>query len=140
MKILVINGANLNMLGIREPDLYGNKTYKDLVKFIKKSAKELNLSVKCYQSNFEGEILEKIQKAYKKYDGILINAGAFSHTSIGILDALKSSNLKTVEVHLTDITKRENFRQTSYVSLYAQKVIMGLGFEGYRQGLAYFSK
>lgn len=126
------------MLGFREPEIYGNNTYKDLVKFIKKSAKELNLRVKCFQSNYEGAIIEKIQKANKKYDGILINAGAYSHTSIGILDALKSTKIRTVEVHLTDIEKREDFRAKSFISLYAEKIIKGKGFMGYSEGLAYF--
>lgn len=138
MKILVINGANLNMLGVREPKIYGEKTYKDLVRFIKSSAKELNIKVKCFFSNYEGKIIEKIQKAYKKYDGILINAGAYTHTSIAILDALKATNVKTVEVHLTDIDKREDFRAKSYISLYAEKTIKGMGFEGYKEGLRYF--
>ena len=138
MKILVINGANINTLGIRETEIYGNKTYKELVRFIKSSAKELQIKVKCFQSNYEGKIIEKIQKAYKKFDGIIINAGAYSHTSIAILDALKSSNLKTVEVHLTDIEKRESFRAKSYISLYAEKVIIGKGFIGYKEGLQYF--
>ncbi|MBQ8426353.1 MAG: 3-dehydroquinate dehydratase, partial [Clostridia bacterium] len=110
MKILVINGANLNMLGIREKNLYGENDYKSLVKSIKGWAKELGVSVTCYQSNYEGDIVTKIQKALGKYDGIVINAGAYTHTSIAILDALKSVNIPTVEVHITDIHGREEFR------------------------------
>ena len=137
MKILVINGVNLNMLGIREPSIYGEKNYSSLVKFIKKEGK--NLGVKCtvYQSNGEGDICTRIQKAYKKFDGIIINAGAYTHTSIAILDALKSVAIPTVEVHLTDISEREEFRKKSYISLYAEKVIVGKGFDGYKEGLEY---
>ena len=137
MKILVINGVNLNMLGIREPSIYGEKNYSSLVKFIKKEGK--NLGVKCtvYQSNCEGDICTKIQKAYKKFDGIIINAGAYTHTSIAILDALKSVAIPTVEVHLTDIGEREEFRKKSYISFYAEKVIVGKGFDGYKEGLEY---
>ena len=138
MKILVINGVNLNMLGIREPELYGKGDYKSLVKFIKNSAKELNIKAKCFQSNCEGAICTAIQKAYKKYDGIVINPGAYTHTSVAILDALKSVNIPTVEVHLTDIDSREDFRKFSYVSLFAKKVIKGEGFNGYKKALEFF--
>ena len=131
MKILVINGVNLNMLGVREPSLYGNSTYKDLVKKIKAHAKQSGVIVKCFQSNSEGDICTAIQKAYKKFDGIIINAGAYTHTSVAILDALKSVNIPTVEVHITDINEREEFRKLSYISLYAKKVIVGKGFDGY---------
>ena len=140
MKILVINGPNLNMIGVREPQLYGNKNYKDLVKFIKSVAKENEVGVDVYQSNLEGEIVTRIQRAYNKYDGIIINAGAYTHTSIAILDALKSVNLLTVEVHLTDIYKREDFRKLSYVSMHAEKTIVGKGFEGYREAIEYFAQ
>ena len=138
MKLLVINGVNLNMLGKREIALYGKQDYKALVRFIKTAAKTHGVSVKCFQSNCEGDICTAIQKAYNKYDGIIINAGAYTHTSIAILDALKAVNLPTVEVHLTDITKREDFRQKSYISLYAEKVIVGKGFDGYKQAIEYF--
>ena len=131
MKILVVNGANLNMLGIRERNLYGERSYRDLVRFIKKSAKEKGVKVKCAQNNCEGKLVDIIQKAYGKYDGIIINAGAYSHTSIAILDVLKATRLPTVEVHLTDLDKREGFRKISYISLYAFKSICGKGFEGY---------
>lgn len=137
MKILVINGVNLNMLGVREPELYGDKNYKSLIKFIKDSAKTEGVKVKCYQSNSEGDICTAIQKAYMNYDGIIINAGAYTHTSVAILDALKSVDLPTVEVHLTDINSREEFRKFSYISLYAEKMICGKGFEGYHEAIVY---
>ncbi len=135
MKVLIINGVNLNMLGIREPEKYGSKSYKDLVKYCKDCAKELNIKVQTYQSNHEGEIVTKIQKSKDKFDGIIINAGAYTHTSIAILDALKAVEIPTVEVHLTDIGKREEFRQLSYISYYATKTIVGKGFEGYKEAL-----
>ncbi len=135
MKILVINGVNLNMLGIREKNLYGDKTYKSLVKMIKKTAKYKGVKVKCYQSNYEGDIVSKIQRAYKKYDGIVINPGAFTHTSIAILDALKSVDIPTVEVHITDVDAREDFRKVSYVKQYAFKTIAGKGFDGYIEAI-----
>ena len=137
MKILVINGVNLNMLGVREPGLYGKQDYKALVKFIKASAKEEGVKVKCFQSNSEGDICTEIQKAYMKYDGIVINAGAYTHTSVAILDALKSVDLPTVEVHITDINSREEFRKLSYISLYAEKMICGKGFQGYHDAIIY---
>ncbi len=131
MKILVINGANLNMLGIREKSIYGDKDYKSLLAFIKKGAKERDVKVRCYQSNHEGAIVDRIQRAYKKFDGIIINAGAYTHTSIAILDALKSVQIPTVEVHISAIEKREDFRQLSFISKYAFKTITGEGFDGY---------
>ena len=140
MKLLVINGVNLNMLGVREPKLYGNQDYRSLVKYIKKSAKELGVKVKCFQSNYEGEICTVIQKALNKFDGIIINAGAYTHTSVAILDALKSVNIKTVEVHLTDINNREEFRRNSYISHFADKSFIGFGFEGYKKAIEYFVK
>jgi len=135
MKILVINGPNLNMLGIREPLLYGNKSYKSLVEYIRQSAKEEKVKVTVKQSNYEGEIITFIQKAYKKYDGIIINAGGYTHTSVAILDSLKAVGLPTVEVHLTDITNREDYRQKSYISEYAFRTIKGKGFEGYGEAI-----
>ncbi len=140
MKILVINGPNLNMLGIREPNLYGKKDYKALKKFIENTAKENFIKVKVVQSNHEGEIVTFIQKAINKFDGIIINAGAYTHTSIAILDALKSVGLLTVEVHLTDVNAREDFRRLSYVSMHAEKVIVGKGFDGYKQAIEYFAQ
>ena len=137
MKILVINGVNLNMLGIREKGLYGEENYKTLVKKIKSWAKELKVKVTCYQDNCEGNIVTKIQKAFGKFDGIVINAGAYTHTSIAILDALKSVNIPTVEVHITDIHKSEEFRHNSYISLVAKKQICGQGFDGYKQAIKF---
>ena len=139
MKILVINGPNLNMLGIREPDIYGKEDFAALQDFIRASAQELGHTVTLFQSNHEGEIVDIIQSAYGVYDGIVINPAAYTHTSIAILDALKSVGIPTVEVHLSDITQREAFRQHSYVSLVAKQTICGLGFEGYRKALEYFS-
>ncbi len=137
-KILVINGVNLNMLGIREPDLYGKATLKDLEEYVKKEAESRDIEVKCVQSNFEGEIVEFIQKALGKFDGIIINAGAYTHTSVAILDALKAVSIPTVEVHLTDINEREEFRKWSYISLIAKKTICGKGFLGYALALDEF--
>ena len=131
MKILVINGVNLNMLGVREKNLYGDKSYKSLIKFIKDGAKQREIKVKCYQSNYEGDIVTAIQKAYGKYDGIVINPGAFTHTSVAILDALKSVNIPTVEVHITDVNSREDFRKISFVKQYAFLTVAGQGFQGY---------
>ncbi len=140
MKILLINGPNLNMLGIREPDLYGKKDYKGLCKLVKDYAKRNGVKLCAYQSNYEGDIVTKIQKAYKKFDGIIINAGAYTHTSVAILDALKSVGIKTVEVHITDINVREEFRSKSFVSLYAEKIIVGKGFDGYIEAIDYLNK
>lgn len=137
MKILVINGPNINMLGIREKHLYGNNTYDDLVNMIKKWGSDNSVDVECYQSNSEGDIVTTIQNAYNKIDGIVINAAAYTHTSVAILDALKAVNIRTVEVHLTDIYTRDEFRKHSYVSLYAEKVIVGKGFDGYIEALEY---
>ena len=137
MNILVINGPNINMLGIREKHLYGNNTYDDLVNMIKKWGSDNSVDVECYQSNSEGDIVTTIQNAYNKIDGIVINAAAYTHTSIAILDALKAVNIRTVEVHLTDIYTRDEFRKHSYVSLYAEKVIVGKGFDGYIEALDY---
>lgn len=137
MKILVINGANLNMLGIREPELYGKTGYRALIKKVQAHAKEIGVKVKCYQSNCEGAIVTKIQKAYRRYDGIIINAGAYTHTSVVILDALKAVNLPTVEVHITNIKSREEFRNFSYISLYAEKFIAGKGIDGYLDAMDY---
>ncbi len=138
MKILVINGPNLNMLGIREPDIYGSQTFSALEKFIKDSADELDIDVTLYQSNHEGAIVDTIQAAYKQYDGIVINPAAYTHTSVAILDALKAVAIPTVEVHLSDINSREEFRKHSYISLIAKKTICGLGFEGYKEALKFF--
>ena len=141
MKIMIINGPNINMLGIRETNLYGITFYQDLEKKIKIWAKENNLKVEIHQSNYEGKIIDLIQKAYfKKFNGIILNAGGYTHTSISILDALKSTNIPCIEVHLTDIEKREEYRKRSYISEYAFKVIKGLGIEGYHQALVSFKE
>ena len=132
MKILVINGPNLNMLGIREPSIYGSLTYNDLCALINDFATKNNIEVEIYQSNYEGDLVSKIQQAYfDKVDGIVINPAAYTHTSIALLDALKSVNIKTVEVHISDVSTREEFRQVSYVRLACIKTIKGLGFKGY---------
>ena len=139
MKLLVINGPNLNMLGIREPDIYGKEDFASLEKFVKDSAEELGHKVTLFQSNHEGEIVDVIQSAYGVYDGIIINPAAYTHTSVAILDALKAVGIDTVEVHLSDINGREDFRKFSYVSMIAKKTICGLGFEGYRKALEWFA-
>ena len=139
MKILVINGPNINMLGIREPKIYGKGSFEELQNFIKESAACLELEVTLFQSNHEGQIVDKIQWAYGRFDGIIINPAAYTHTSVAILDALSAVGIPTVEVHLSDISKREEFRHHSYVSLVAEKTICGMGFEGYRQALEYFA-
>ena len=131
MRILIINGPNINMLGIREKNIYGSKNYKDLIKYIKEYTEDKDIEIEIYQSNSEGQIINKIQEAYNLYDGIVINPAAYTHTSIAILDALKSVNIPTVEVHLTDVDKREDFRKISYVSYFAKKTIKGKGFDGY---------
>ena len=135
MKLLVINGVNLNMLGVREPDLYGKRDYPSLLREIKSHAEKIGIKVKCVQSNHEGKIVTYIQRALGKYDGIVINPGAYTHTSIAILDALKAVALPTVEVHLTDVDAREEYRRISYVSEYAFLRITGKGFAGYLEAL-----
>ena len=135
MKILIINGPNLNMLGIRQPEVYGYKTYTDLVSYCLEEGKKLNLEIKCFQSNHEGAIIDEIQNAYKVFDGIIINAGAYTHYSIAIMDALKSVDIPTVEVHLSDIYQREEYRHISYIKEASIKSIVGLGFEGYKLAL-----
>lgn len=136
-KILVVNGANLNMLGIREPELYGRGDYASLVRLINESAEKMGLDVSVVQSNSEGEIVDYIQKAYGIFDGIVINAGGYTHTSVVILDALKAVGIPAVEVHITDIYSREEFRRFSYISLYAEKTVAGKGFDGYVEALKY---
>ncbi|MBR5934957.1 MAG: type II 3-dehydroquinate dehydratase [Bacteroidaceae bacterium] len=138
-KILVINGPNLNMLGLREPAIYGNRDFKALIAFINESASTLGLKVECFQSNHEGAIVDCIQQAYGVFDGIVINPAAYTHTSVAILDALKAVAIPTVEVHLSNVSEREEFRRHSYVSLYASKTIIGKGFDGYREALEFFA-
>lgn len=135
MHILVINGPNLNMLGIREPAIYGSRTFADLLDFIHSSAASLDLAVTCFQSNHEGALVDCIQEALGHYDGIVINPAAYTHTSIALFDALKAVNLPCVEVHLSDPFQREEFRRLSYISAACIKTIAGLGFDGYRQAL-----
>ena len=140
MKILVINGPNLNMLGVREKNIYGDKDYKSLLSFIKKSAKEKGVSVKFFQSNFEGAIVTKIQKALGKFEGIVINPGAYTHTSIAILDALKAVAIPAVEVHISDVDAREPFRQISYAGMACCHTIKGHGLKGYQEAIVYLDK
>ena len=135
MKILVINGPNLNMLGIREPSIYGKNTYADLVGMIEEHAKKTGVCVECYQSNHEGCLVDKIQEAYGNTDGIVINPGAYTHTSVAILDALKSVGIPTVEVHISDVDSREEFRKISYITAYCAKRITGKGFDGYLEAM-----
>jgi len=131
MKIYVINGPNMNMLGVREPELYGEGKLTDLEKLIENHCDELGIDCECFQSNHEGELVDIIQSAFENADGIVINPAAYTHTSVAILDALKAVGLPTVEVHMTDINEREDFRKVSYVSLYAFRTIVGKGFAGY---------
>ena len=138
MKILVLNGPNLNMLGIREPGIYGSNTFADLLALIDRTAKEEGLDIEQYQSNHEGDLVDKIQEAYRKgADGIVINPGAYTHTSIALLDAAKSVKLPLVEVHISKVEEREDFRQISYVGLAAEKRISGHGISGYSEALEY---
>lgn len=140
MKLLVINGPNINMLGIREPDVYGSRTYQNLLDTIGNYAKDNNISVKCFQSNHEGAIVDCIQNAYGNYDGIVINPAAYTHTSVAILDALKAVSLPAVEVHISDVDSREPFRHVSYAGLACEKTIKGQGFDGYCQAMAYLKE
>ncbi len=131
MKLLIINGPNLNMLGIREPDHYGKETYNDLIEKIEGYCADLGIECECFQSNHEGSLVDKIQEAYEKVDGIIINPGAYTHTSVAILDAVKAVSIPTVEVHISKVEEREEFRQVSYIRLAAVKTITGLGTDGY---------
>ena len=140
MKFLVLNGPNLNMLGIREPDIYGKQDYRALEAFIRDSAKEMNVEADCFQSNHEGVLVDKIQQALGVYDGIVINPAAYTHTSVAILDALKAVALPAVEVHLSDISLREPFRQISYAGMACVKTFKGLGFEGYWQAMLFLKE
>ena len=137
MKIQVINGPNINMLGIREPDIYGKQTFADLLALIEKTAAEEGLEISQFQSNHEGAIVDKIQDCYKKVDGIVINPAAYTHTSVAILDALKSVGIPAVEVHISNVDARESFRQISYTGMYCEKTIKGQGLDGYRQAIVY---
>lgn len=137
MKILVINGPNINMLGIREPEIYGAKNFQNLLALLDNTAKEYNIDLEQFQSNYEGAIVDKIQAAYGNTDGIVINPAAYTHTSVAILDALKSVAIPAVEVHISDVDSREAFRQISYAGLACEKTIKGQGLDGYRQAIAY---
>ena len=137
MKILVINGPNINMLGIREPDVYGKNTFADLLKLLEDTAVELGVEVMQYQSNHEGDLVDKIQWAYGNVDGIVINPAAYTHTSIAILDALKAVAIPAVEVHISDVDNREAFRQISYAGMACVKTIKGHGLKGYKEAIEY---
>ena len=141
MKVLVINGPNINFLGIREPQIYGSETYENMLEKIRAHAHKIGIEVSFYQSNHEGDLVDAIQGAYfDKIDGIVINPAAYTHTSIAILDALKSVGIPTVEVHLSAVEKREDFRQMSYVRIYAEKTITGKGIDGYIEALDYLKE
>ncbi len=131
MKFLIVNGPNLNMLGIREPEVYGSMTYEELVYFLHEEALKLGVEIEVFQSNSEGEIVNEIQRAYRRMDGIIINPAAYTHTSIAILDALKAVSIPAAEVHLSDVTKREGFRQVSYAGMACEFHFIGEGKEGY---------
>ena len=131
MKLLFLNGPNLNMLGIREPDIYGKQTYADLEEYIRGFCGDLGIGCEIFQSNHEGALVDAIQAAYQKFDGIVINPAAYTHTSVALLDALKAVGLPAAEVHLSDVSRREDFRQISYVRLACCKTFAGFGFEGY---------
>ena len=140
MKILVINGPNINMLGIREPGVYGRQTFQDLLSLLQDTAKEEQIEIEQYQSNHEGDLVDKIQAAYGIFDGIVINPAAYTHTSVAILDALKAVSIPAVEVHISDVDSREAFRQISYAGLACEKTIKGQGLEGYRQAICYLKE
>lgn len=140
MKILVLNGPNLNMLGIREPDIYGKNTYKDLCNMINEYCENEGIEVEIFQSNHEGALVDKIQEAYKNFDGIVINPAAYTHTSVALLDALKAVGIPTVEVHISDVSSREDFRQISFIRSYCIKTICGRGFSGYTEAINYLKE
>lgn len=141
MRFLVINGPNLNLLGIREPDMYGKKSYAELIRFIEASADELGVEVSCFQSNHEGAIIDMIQSVLDDpFDGLVINPGGYTHTSVAIPDAIKAVSIPAVEVHISDVSARESYRQTSYVRDACISTVMGKGFEGYREAMAALKK
>lgn len=135
MKLLIINGPNINMLGIREPAIYGKQDYSALLELIDRTCRENGIEYEHYQSNHEGDIVDKIQSAYGKFDGIVMNPAAYTHTSVAILDALKAVGIPTVEVHISDVNSREEFRRHSYISLAAKKTIVGHGIAGYAEAI-----
>ena len=140
MKIMVINGPNINMLGIREPGIYGSESYSELCRQAQEKAKELGVELEIYQTNHEGGLVDKIQEAYGKFNGIVINPAAYTHTSVAILDALKSVQIPAVEVHISNVDAREAFRQISYPGMYCEKTIKGQGIDGYRQAILYLKE
>ena len=140
MKILVINGPDINMLGMREPSVYGNDSYVDLLDYIQNVAAEEGVSVECVQSNHEGDLVDWIQQTPGVYDGIVINPAAYTHTSVAILDALKAVPVPAVEVHISDVSKREDFRQVSYAGMACVKTYMGLGFAGYKEAIRFLKE
>ena len=140
MKLLVLNGPNINMLGIREPGVYGSQSYSELLRLLEQWAAELGIEMEHYQSNHEGCLVDKIQQAIGVFDGIVINPAAYTHTSIAILDALKAVAIPAVEVHISDVSKREDFRQISYAGRACVKTIMGQGLDGYRQAMAFLAQ
>ena len=140
MKILILNGPNINMLGIREPDIYGKQTYRDLMELLDSTAEMLGIEIEQYQSNHEGCLVDKIQEAYGKFQGIVINPAAYTHTSVAILDALKSVAIPAVEVHISNVDARERFRQISYPGMYCEKTIKGQGLDGYCQAMRYLKE
>ncbi len=137
MKLLILNGPNLNLLGLREPAIYGTQDYAALVRFVEDVCRQEGIECELYQSNHEGALVDKIQSAYGVFDGIVINPAAYTHTSVAILDALKAVAIPAVEVHLSDVSQREAFRQISYAAMACVKTYMGLGFAGYRQAILY---
>ncbi len=137
MKILVLNGPNINLLGLREPDIYGKEDYNTLLSLLKETAKAENVEITHYQSNHEGCLVDKIQAAYGKFDGIVINPAAYTHTSIAILDALRAVSIPAVEVHISQVSRREDFRQISYAGMACENRIEGQGINGYRQAIQY---
>lgn len=140
MKILVINGPNLNMLGIREPGIYGSQTYTALTESIAGWAHAIGCEVECFQSNHEGAIVDKIQAAYQRFDGIVINPAAYTHTSVAILDALKAVGIPAAEVHISDVNTREEFRRISYAGMACEAHFIGLGFDGYKKAIEYLAE
>lgn len=140
MKLLVINGPNINMLGIREKNIYGSTNYESLLQIIRDTCEENGIEVECFQSNHEGAIVDKIQEAYGKMDGIVINPAAYTHTSVAILDALKAVSIPAVEVHISNVYEREEFRHHSYAKLACVKSFIGLGLDGYRQAILYLKQ
>lgn len=137
MKILVINGPNINMLGIREPEIYGTNSYRDLLQLIEDCANELQIEIEHFQSNHEGSIIDEIQSAYGVFDAIVINPAGYTHTSVAILDALKAVSIPAVEVHISHVNERDDFRKISFPALYCEKTIQGKGIAGYREAITY---